>query len=426
MGLENLFCHLTSEIIAEMIGKADHSICYAGPGIQIESAQAMAKVADKLGPEMITVCLDFDERVMRMGYGSLEAVKILKNAKIEVSHSPGFRSALITIDSDGYIFTPTALYLEAESTNESEINALRLSVEQVEEAKARLSPVAKEIAIALATTPAEKEKISSLPVEVGSEKVTEEKIEKVSNNLEVAPPVKFDVVRQVRVFEPYLQYIELSLSGAAIQRHRLTIPPSIQKLGGAKDLEGRLRTTFELIEKSSKLSSKTLEKRLNEIRKNFTPSIGKGHGRVVLKAKKTDLEKTLKQFEKELADHIKAVESKLQQHLDESREQIIEYYVPIVKGSPPEELVGQILQSKPSDDVAKKWLNLQLDPYFPEAETLITEIKLNKYYKDVTFETLNRDDFMEAVKKAFPFIDWDKTYNEFKAAGETQENKSNK
>jgi hypothetical protein len=36
-------------------------------------AQAMTVVASRLGVEMVTVCLDFDERVMRMGFGDMEA-----------------------------------------------------------------------------------------------------------------------------------------------------------------------------------------------------------------------------------------------------------------------------------------------------------------------------------------------------------------
>ena len=39
----------------------------------------------------------------------------------------------------------------------------------------------------------------------------------------------------------------------------------------------------------------------------------------------------------------------------------------------------------------------------------------------MTFETLNREDFLESVKEAFPGVDWDKAYSEFKAAGETEE-----
>src|SRR5438132_12250329 len=112
-----------------------------------------------------------------------------------------------------------------------------------------------------AKTPEEKNRIKALPLDVGSDLVTDGQFSKVNTSLEDAPPMRFDLVRQVRVFEPYLQYVELSLTGAAIQRHRLAIPPSIQKLGGSKELENRLRTTFELIEKGSKLSSKPLERR---------------------------------------------------------------------------------------------------------------------------------------------------------------------
>jgi hypothetical protein len=45
-------------------------------------------------------------------------------------------------------------------------------------------------------------------------------------------------------------------------------------------------------------------------------------------------------------------------------------------------------------------------------------MKLDVRYKDVTFETLNRDDFLESVKNAFPHVDWDKAYAEFIAVGE--------
>jgi hypothetical protein len=39
----------------------------------------------KFGPELINVCLDFDERVMRMGFGSLAAVRMLRDVGIVVN-----------------------------------------------------------------------------------------------------------------------------------------------------------------------------------------------------------------------------------------------------------------------------------------------------------------------------------------------------
>ena len=52
----------------------------------------MVKAAERLGPEMLTVCVDFDERVMRMGYGVIDAVKRLREAGVTVNHAPGLRS----------------------------------------------------------------------------------------------------------------------------------------------------------------------------------------------------------------------------------------------------------------------------------------------------------------------------------------------
>lgn len=295
---------------------------------------------------------------------------------------------------------------------------MRLSKDQVTEALARLSPAAKAIAIAFAKTEEERQHIREQAVEVPSTKVIDEEFAAVGKRLEEAPPVQFDIARQVRVFNAYLQYVELKLSGAAIQRHRLAIPASIQKLGGSKDLEGRLRTTFDLIEKGGKLSSKSLEDALNEIRKNFTPSLGKDHGRVVLKAAKPHLEERLSKFRDELKAHQEKVEKELQGQLDESRKLIVDYFVPRVVASPPDAMRGQFLKFEKAE--ARVWLDGELDRVFPKADALIQKMQLDVRYKDVTFETLNRQDFLDAIKEGFPRIDWDKAYKEFRAAGEKE------
>lgn len=418
MTADALFCSLSSVRIAELVRTAQHAVCYAGPGIQLDVAQAMAETAQRLGPEMMTVSVDFDDRVMRMGYGDAGAVKLLFEAGIPVQTSPGLRTALVIVDSEGYIFTPTALYLEAEPTGSGSSNAVRMSREQVAQALARLSPAAKAIAVAQAETPEAKQRIESVTVDVVSAPITPKELAEVSTNLKEVPPVRFDLARQVRVFEPYLQYVELKLTGAAIQRHRLAIPASIQKLGGSEELENRLRTTFDLIERGSTLSSKPLEDALNEIRKNFTPSLGKDHGRVVLKAAKPRLVERLAEFRAKLDAHQRTVAADLQKHLDASREQIVAYYQARVIEARPDALLGQSLSGEISEDAAKKWINGELDRVFPSAESLIHEMKLDERYKDVTFETLNRDDFLKSVKEAFPTVDWEKAYKEFRAAGQ--------
>jgi hypothetical protein len=200
-----------------------------------------------------------------------------------------------------------------------------------------------------------------------------------------APPAPFDVERQVRVFNPYLQYVEMKLSGA---------------------------------EKRGSLSSKPLEDALNEIRKSFTPPLGKDHGRVIMKARKPILEQRLAKFRADLKTHQGTVEQKLQGQLDESRKQIVEYFLPRVIANPPDALLGQVLEI--TEDTARAWIARELDRVFPEAGSLVQKIQLDVRYNDVTFETLNQKDFLEVVKKAYPGIDCEKPHAEFQAAGETK------
>lgn len=418
MSSDVLFCSLSSAQIAEQIRFAQQSVCFAAPGLQQVVADAMVETAKRLGPEMITVSVDFDERTMRMGYGHIEAIEKLRAAGILVQSAPGLRTALVVVDGVGFIFTPTPLYLEGEPTEGRSLNAMGMSKDQVTAAMARLSPAAKAIAVAQAKTPEEKARITALPVDIGSKPVEAAQFAAVAAGLKQAPPVEFDLARQVRVFEPYLQYADLSLNGAAIQRHRLAIPPSVQKLGGSKELENRLRTTFELIERGSKLSSKPLEDALNEIRKSFTPSLGPQYGRVVLKAAKPHFKARLKTFREKLAEHKKSVAEVLQKHLDESCKQVVDYYLPMVVATPPDALLGQILTNPPSTEEAERWLNSELNRVFPTAKSLISEMSLGETFRDVTYETLNQPDFIKSVEDAFPNINWEKTYGEFLAAGE--------
>ena len=414
---ENLFLSLDSSQLARKITRAVQNVNYAAPGILKEPAEALAALAPKIGPEMITVCLDFDERVIRMGFGTLDAVKVLRDAGIEIHTMSGLRTGLIVIDDTGYIFTPNALYLEADKKPDTAKNAMRLSEEQVKEALARLSPSAKAIAVAMAKTDEERERIRELAVEMPSKKVEDADFEYVQKRLEEAPPANFDVARQVRVYSAYMQYVEIKLTGAAIQRHRLAIPPSIQRLGGSEDLEGRLKTTFDLIKRDGRLSSKKLEDSLNEIRRNFTPSLGKVHGRIVLKTAKARLEVRLDQFREDLKAHQETVKNELQEKLDESRKQIVDYYVPKVINDPPDRMCGQFPEIGKKE--ARVWLNSELERDFLKARNLLHKMQLDVNYKDVTFETLNCKEFIDAIKEAFPHIDWDKAYSDYLAAGES-------
>ena len=140
----------------------------------------------------------------------------------------------------------------------------------------------------------------------------------------------------------------------------------------------------------------------------------------MLKSAKPHLEKRLETFRISLEAHQKKVAEELQGQLDQSRKQIIDYYLPRVIENPPDAMLGQLLREKPTEDDGRNWLDAELDGVFPRAVWLIHNMQLDVRYKDVTFETLNRPDFLKSIKDAFPRVDWDKAYEEFRAAGEAR------
>jgi hypothetical protein len=94
----------------------------------------------------------------------------------------------------------------------------------------------------------------------------------------------------------------------------------------------------------------------------------------------------------------------------------VDYYVPLVVQNPHDAMRGPF--RKFGEDEARLWLSSELDRVFPKAEALLQRMQLDVRFKDVTFETLNREDFLNAIRAAFPHVDWEKAYSEFRAAGE--------
>jgi len=413
-----VFVALSDRKMAVLIERAERRVALAVPALRTATATALVDAVERLGREHVCIVVDCDDEVFRLGYGAIAATAMLCEAGCFVRQSSGLRVGTLVTDDRAWVFAPTAEYVQPEVQSDETPNAVALRAEDVDRILAALMPTESDADEMGLFAPEPGGDDCPQAVEIGHEELSREVLTQTRHSLEQAPPVQFDIARQVRVFEPYLQYVELSLTGAAIQRHRVRIPEPIQKLGSTQDLEGRLRTTFDLIEKSSQLSSKQLEADLNEIRKNLTPSLGKDRGRVVLKSAKPLLVRRLGELRKKLHEHQAKVVAELKGHLQKSRDQVIEYYLPVALAKPPDALLGQSLNGKPDREAVRAWLESELDRVFPQAEQLVEKMSLEERYKDVTFETLNRPDFLESVKQAFPLVNWDQAYDEFKAAGE--------
>lgn len=110
--------------------------------------------------------------------------------------------------------------------------------------------------------------------------------------------------------------------------------------------------------------------------------------------------------------------------LAESRTRLIEHFFELVKRSPPDELLSQIVNSPPTEDQIRHWLDTELDKTFPDTSDLMSEMSLDVQFRDVTYETLNQEGFGEKLRQAYPMVDWDKPFEEFDAARERDATKA--
>ena len=420
---EKLYLSLDSKKLAEKISNAQKSVCYAAPGILPKVAKALVEVSERIKPESITVCLDLNEEVFRMGYGDIEAVETLQNSKIKLNSSSGLRAGIIIIDNFGYMFTPTALLLEADELSDAP-NAMRLLESQVTEVRIRISEKEREIVAQMAETEKERERIRQQDVEVESKETQESEIRDIKENLKKNPPTKFNLQRQVRVFSAKLQYVEISFSGVRIQRRRIPIPQGLFTENATDELNDKLRTTFDLIKNNEEFSTNHLVKKLNNTKKNFTCFLDKT-SRVILKEKKLEFDNEISEIEKELTEYKKDLVQKLDNEFEKSKQQILEHCVPILQKNPPKKLTYSMPNQYGKEEI-RQWVEREVFKMFPKADELCQKMKLEVVYKDITFETLNDKDFISKIKKRFPYHDWDKLYDDYLAAKEKEDSKSRK
>jgi hypothetical protein len=414
------FSYLNAQAMMALINSAKRSVAYAAPSISTDVANSIVAVANRIGSEMITVRIELSERVFRMGYGKIDAVESLIQAKIDVQDVADFRVGLLVVDDVGYAFTPVALYLEADRAGV--LNAVKLTGYQVKEAIARLSPVGKVIAMAQAGDEAERASLEAIESDVASKPIDGVRFREIKVSLKTAPPAKFDLERQVRVYQSYLQYVELHLIGAKFRSKKVTLPASLQDLG-IKDSQiiGRLTTSFDLIH-GSKSSLKTVDKQVEDLRKNYLRSLGGRKGSVLLKSNKSTFETRLVEIGSAIKTDKERLVKELTTEIANTKDALVKHFVDTIVGLErlPDAIVGHV-GNKASESQVALWVSEELAKVMPAAESLVESMRLECQYKDVTIETLNSDDFLATVREAFPYVGWDKAHDEFNAVSESTE-----
>ncbi|MGY0198488.1 hypothetical protein [Leptothrix sp. BB-3] len=359
----------------------------------------------QLGRDAVRVVLDVDDATARMGYGDFEAVALLKEGDVDVRVEPGLRTCVLVCDGQGYAFFTPPMLVELQDDQHVGINALVLQFDQVDAVLNAFFPVVPQAGR------------TSSPPELGQRALSDQKMVQVKAALDADPPQKFDLARKVNVFNAFIEFVELRLTGLRIAQHTVRLPNDLLPSLSDDTTIKRLLTTFQLVGDDSNVAkgAAEIDRKVRALRDQYTRPVGKRLGSVLLRSKLPEFDSEVRAIRNDIREFQAQVAVQFQTELDASRTKLVDALLPIVEANPPAALRAQV-NGSPSSEVVKRYVDKELDRVFPRASSLVEDMTLEWIRKGVTFQTLSDPDFQRAVKDAFPYADWVKPFREFEAA----------
>lgn len=392
--------------LVSLIDAAKRRVLLLAPGVSEAVAKAFCNAWRRLGTEAVSVILDVDPEVCRLGYGTMEGLDALRQAAAEsqtlVCQQAGVRIGLLISDDTTLIFSPTPLLIEAGSNQPQRPNAIQLQSPPME--------LARDMGLG------EKGLLDRV---VGMNPVLARQIEDVRADLKNVPPVKFDLARRVHVFTSRFQFVELEMTGCFVSRKRVPIPSSLVGLARDYDTQAQFHAHFNLVSSQLEvkvdkrvITEKSLSKRKQQIIKDFLIPLT-GYGSVVLRANKTKLEHAVEGLKADVAAFQKGITTDLQKHMDDNAAALVKALFPAVQQSPPESYTKVLGPSIPEAKL-RTLLEQDIRDAFGEASSLVADMKVTLIFKDVAYESLVDKGFLEIARKTMPEVEF--LHEEYEAA----------
>jgi len=440
----SLFVALTPGDLARRVSRSSRRVVYLAPGVARPVADEMLR-AHMERQVTLTVVLDTHADVCRIGYGDIEGLAALIDAGVPVRKAPGLRIGVILVDDDGWVFAPTPQVVE-ELRASSEPNAFRLGAEQadalisavvpdwgrepsqVEPPQPDHPPPDRTPGCETTQHSVPDEKQRNARPEIGRHLIEHSEVEQTKKGLQNRPPQKFDLARQVQVYQSILQFVELELVGCHIARRTVTLPPELLNVQGSKEVQARLKSQFRLIDGKTfdvsvegtdagakKLSINDLQREVTELRKGYIKSLGKRFGSVLLKKNKDEFCSKVEGLRKQIDRFREASEAAFRLQFSTAKDSLLDTFLPAVLKNPPETLLRETYERHPSETTARAYVRALLEDAFPDPADFVQEMRLDVQFKDVTYETLKDPGFRSQFQKAWRSIDLKHLVEEDKA-----------
>ena len=345
--MSRTFTTATDDSLIALIAGAQNRLAVIAPGLTTPVARALAARMKELPTLSLTVILDADAEVYRMGYGDAEALEIIRETSInemfDLREQTGVRIGVVISDDRTMVYAPVSRNVEAGSTTEEKPNAIILHGGATEK-------------LAEATGAAAGE------TEVGVKGMEPARVAEMAADLKTNPPHPFDLTRKLKVFVTEVQFIELRMPNATFSSHKIKLPPSFQKFEDEslrRDIDSSLKIPIDLEteldvsiksyrgDETLKVNEAAVTRERREIERVFIHN-WKGRGKVILR---NDKDQVIKEMNR-LVEIIKEYHNALKALFDDSKkafsERLVREFLGVWQKSPPEHLIRRRKTDKQS------------------------------------------------------------------------------
>ena len=415
---------ITDELLITAIRRASERVVLISPGVWPPVAEAVAAAWEKLGHDRVTVILDVDPEICRIGYGSLDGIQILQNAAAKqgeaLGQEPGIRICVFIVDQETFVFSPTPRQLEAPPGESSPVMPATPSQSKANGIVLSRPPETLEGELGCGDEGITHRKL-------GLEPLSQEKLKDVTEDLAKNPPKNFNLTKLVNVYNARVQFVEFKLGGCKMSADKAQVTKHlIHVLKKNPALSRKIENSIKLLDDEDRLvtdktlSQETLFKHREKIHEQYLRPV-QCVGTVIERAKKADFSNEVESLKAEVEKFAKNVEAKLAERFQETAEQLADEILDEVLADLPERWRKKL--GSHSDPQRVRWYVLEdLLKAFGTPAGKVGKMKVETVFKDVTYDMLNEPEFREKMAEYFPDLP---LMEEFKAAKERSSSQQN-
>ena len=388
------FTTSSDDRLIALIEGAKDRLAIIAPGLTTPVARALTGRMEELSTLSLTVILDADAEVYRMGYGDVEALEIIREASckqmFDLREQPGVRIGVVVSDDRTMVYAPVSRNVEAGSTTEEKPNAIMLHGGATEK-------------LAEATGMAEGE------MEVGVTGMDPDRVAEMSADLKTNPPYPFDLTRMLKVFVTEVQFIEFRVLNATFGSRKIKLPPSFQKFEDEalrRNIDSSLRIPIDLEneidvsiksyrgDEKLKVNEAAIKRERKEIERVFFHD-WKGRGKVILRKDREQVTKELDRLVAIVKEYHKALRVEFVSSRKVFCKQLVVEFLELWKNTPPVHLVRR---GKTDEQSCRQDIEFEANGMFDRAVAFgAPETKL--VYKDISIEDLKDKELMSSLQR---------------------------